>query len=216
MKLLKKLVTAAIAGCMALSLSACSDTTWVYEFDGEKIPSGLYIGYTISAYSQVSQQEGYDANIKDIFKQTINGKSTYQWIKDTAKQECAMYAVYEKKFNELGLSFSEDDISALDSSLKSNWDSLGTVYEKNGVSKASYRKLLESSKRESMIFSKYYGEGGLEEVKKEDLLAHFKENFASVNIFRMALYTGSDLTDEQKKSNEKTKTDSEKYLKMLN
>lgn len=216
MKLFKKLFAAALAACMALSLAACSDTTWVYDFGGEKIPSGVYIAYTMVAYQQVPQQEDYDSAITDVMKQTIEGKSAEEWIKAEAKESCARYVAIEQKFAELGMSLSEEDEAEIDSVLDSNWAAYGPIYEKNGVSEESYRKLMVSSKKESLLFTKYYDKDGIEEVGNEDLLAHFKENFASVNIFRMALYTNDDLTEDQQAENEKTVKLAEEYVNMLN
>lgn len=216
MKLLKRLLTTGLALCMAFAMTACSDTTWVFDVGGTKIPSGLYLAYTINAYQMIPSQADYDSTETDIMKQVIEGKKASDWIKESAKEDCIRYAALEAEYAKQGMTLSEEDKTAVDASVTNLWENYGPVFERNGVSKESYRKLLESTKRETALFTKYYDKGGVEEVKNEDLVAHFKESFASVNIFRMALFTGSDVTDEQKTSNEETVTRAAEYVRMMN
>ena len=74
MKLWKRIAAALLAVCMTLPFAACSgDTSWVYDYDDIQITSGMYIAFTMSAYSQVSQQDDYDSE-KSILDQTIEDK----------------------------------------------------------------------------------------------------------------------------------------------
>jgi len=215
MKLLKKLAAILIAGCMALSLAACSDTTWVYDFGGEKIPAALYIAYTMQAYRSIYSQDDYDSAITDMMEQTIEGQSAKDWIEQEARESCARYVAIANKCAELGVTLTEEEEAEVDSVLEANWAYLGANYEENGVSRETFRKMLKSSSLQSKLFTSYYDKGGVEEVPTEDLTAHFKENFATVNLFRLPYFTNED-TDEKKQDNEETLARAEEYVKQLN
>lgn len=214
MKRLKKLALGAVALIMAAALSACSDTSWVFDYSGEKIPAALYIAYTMTAYQQIPYHEEFSSS-NEILKQTLEGKDATAWIKDEARKSSARYAAVLKKWNELEMSFTEEEDASLTLMLDASWANSGPVFERNGVSKETYRKLWESSRREEKLFTKYYDKDGIEEVKNEDLMVHFQENFASVAIFRMALYQGDDLTEAQLTENERTQERAQEYVEML-
>lgn len=216
MKIFSRIVAAVLAVCMILPFTACSgDTSWVYDYDGEKINGGLYIAFTISAYTQVSTHEDYDSE-KDLFDQTLDDKTTEQWIKDRAAEMADEYVATNRKFDELGLSLTESEKNEVKNSVDSVWEMYGTMYEENGVGKTSYQKLVETQQKRQKIFMKYYGEGGLEEVPVEQLEKHFKENFASVNIFSITLNSGDSLTDEQKTENEEREKKAQEYVDLIN
>lgn len=214
MKRLKKLALSAAALILAAALSACSDTTWVFDYSGEKIPAALYIAYTMSAYQQIPYHEDFDST-RDILDQAIEGKDAKTWIQDEARESSARYVALLNKCRELGVDFTEEEANSITTMLDASWENAGAVFERNGVSKETYRKVWESSRREDLLFTKYYDKGGIEEVKNEDLMAHFRENFASVAIFRMALYQGSDLTEDQQAENQRTQERAQEYVNML-
>lgn len=217
MKIWKKLFAGALAAMMMLSMTACSDTTWVFDYNGEKIPSGLYIAYTMNAYASVSSQEGYDSSITDVMKQTVNGKAAKEWIQEEAKSYCSQFMAVQKKFDELGLELTEEDQSSIDSTIDAVWPSVGTIYEQNGVSQSTYRKIIENGTKKTKIFDKYYNaDNGIEPVSDESLQVQFKENYALVNSVSVSLKTGDDLSDEDKAENEERKAKAEEYLKLIN
>ncbi len=216
MKIFSRIVAAVLAVCMILPFTACSgDTSWVYDYDGEKINGGLYIAFTISAYTQVSAHEDYDSK-KDIFEQKLDDKTAEQWIKDKAAEMADEYIATNRKFDELGLSLTDSEKNEVKNSVDNVWSMYGAMYEDNGVGKESYQKLVETQQKRQKIFMKYYGEGGLEEVPVEQLEKHFKENFASVNIFSISLNSGDKLTDEKKKENEEREKKAKEYVDLIN
>lgn len=223
MKYIKKGLAAVLAAVMLLSFTGCN-TSWVFDYDGTKIPAGLYIGYTIAAYGNLSSQEGYSDTITDPMKQTVNGMSAKEWIKQDARSSCNAYIAVERKFEELGLTLSEDEMATIDSNTEAAWEAqidangttLGELYEDNGVSKETYRKMLISSSKLNSIFQKYYGEGGLQEIPVENLTAHFEENYASINALSIVITEGDNLTDAQIEANEERQEKMDTYLKWIN
>lgn len=210
MKIIRRIFAAVLVACTAISITACQDTSWVYDYQGTKIPAGLYIAQEMTAYAQAQSHSEIDAEV-NLFKQQIEGKSTEQWILDETKALSDRYAAIDKKFNELGLSLSEKDFNIIENNMQA-WDSLKATYEKNGVGEKSYRLLIESQRKQRLIFDAYYEEGGIEEVKNENLLLHFKENFASVNLLKVSLETSDEeLTEEQQEKNKELKVKVEEW-----
>lgn len=216
MKLMKKIVAVVVLVCTMLSLTACQDTTWVYDYNGKKITSGLYIAFTMDAYSKAMYHEDLDSSIKNLMKQTLDGKNAKQWIIDTAKDTADHFIAIENKFDELGLTLSESDQKIIQNNTDQLWEQYGQYYEPNGVSKSSMNLITINQQKESLIFEKYYGKGGIEEVTNDKLLVHFKENFASINMFKITLETGDNLTEGQKANNKALKEKAYEYVKLIN
>lgn len=219
MKLITRITAVIIVVCTAISLTACADTTWAYDYSGSKISSGLYIANTMVAYAQAQNHKDIKTDQKDLFKQTLDGKNAKQWIIDEAKKNCDRYMAIEKKFDELSLTLTDQDKNIIDQSTKSGWSTLGAIYEQNSVSEDTYRLMMTNQVKQQRIFEKYYSKGGLEEVPNDNLLVHFKENFASINMFNIMLNVaeeGKELTEEEKAENEKVRENAEAAVKAIN
>lgn len=216
MKVWKKALTGFLAGCLMLSMTACSDTTWVFDYDGEKIPSGVYLEMTMEAYDSAADHEDIDSEITDMFQQTLDGKNAKQWIIDEARKLADNYIAIQHKFDELGLTLSEEDLDTINAGVEMVWKSYSELYEKNGVGKNSYQLALTNGTKMQKVFDKYYAEGGLEEVSEADLKEYYNENFVNVNVFTVSLSTGDDLTDEQKADNEARLASVDEYVTTLN
>lgn len=218
MKLFKKILALAMVLSMTLSLVACSDTSWVYDYNGKKLPSGAYISFTMDATANAEMHEDINKDIKDLFKQTLEGKKAKQWIIDEAKVLSDQYMAIENKFDELGLSFTEKEQNEIDQAVKTAWEQYQSLYLQNGVNQKTYAALVANKKKSSLIFDKYYGTGGIEEVPNDKLLVHFKDNFANVNMFGMPMAKPDDetKTEEAKKKNEEIKAKADEYVKLYN
>lgn len=223
MKLTKRLIALLLSVLMLFSLTACADTTWAYETENSKITAGVYLAYQLDAYARaenlVKSQEDGAEKAKALFKQTIDDVPVEEWIKTEAKNACMQYLAVEAKFEELGLELSEKDHNVIDQTMKTYWPFIQEVYENNGVAEKSYRMVLENTQKRSEIFTKYYDEGGIEEVSRDDLYAHFKDNYASVNMFGVKLNKaaeGEELTDEEKKENEDLVKRAQEFVDMIN
>lgn len=217
MKLSKKISAAVLALCMIFSLTACADTTWVYNYDGKVITSGVYLAMTVSAYSEAAS-EVTDTQA-ELLTQKIEEKPVKDWISDRAKVLCDEYIAVENKFTEMGLSLSESDNNEIDQSVKVIWETYGAMFEENGVGQKSYRMVLENNKKSQLIFSKHYGTDGPEAVTDDALEVHYRENFASVNMLTLSKIlpiTGEELTDEQETQNNELRELAEKYVERIN
>lgn len=223
MKLTKRIIALLLAALMLFSLTACADTTWAYENENGNITAGVYLAYQLDAYARaeslIKAEEDGAEKAKALLKQTIEDVPVEEWIKKETERACMQYLAVEAKFAELGLELSEKDNNVIDQTLKTYWPYIQSVYENNGVAEKSYRKVLENTQKRSEIFTKYYDEGGIEEVSRDDLYAYFKDNYASVNIFGVSLNTaedGEELTAEQKAENEKLVKRADEFAEMIN
>ncbi len=202
MKLLKRLSCFIVAMSVALSCASCSpDTTWAFDYEGTRINSGMYIGFSMSAYMQASYMVSDPT--QDLLTQYIEEKPAKDWILDKTRELSDRFVVVENEFEKLGLELSEDDVKAIDAQLKSTWDSSGSIYEENGVGKNSYRKILENSRKEQALFDAYYGEGGPEEVTEDDMFEYFKDEYAVMNVITF----NKSKTDEEETDTDEEETD---------
>lgn len=188
MKRLKRQMkmTAAVTALMvSLSLASCNqDTTWTYrtEDGAYEVTSGMYVGMSISAYNSGYSQTDVDTS-KPLYDQQIGSVDALTWVQQEADNLAKKYLAVDSKFDEYGLSFTEDEQSYIDSYIEYYWNYLGETYEDEGCGQASYTKLMTNSFKESQLFYHIYGEGGEREVTEEELRDLFNQQYAHVNVF---------------------------------
>lgn len=188
MKRLKRQMkmTAAVTALMvSLSLASCNqDTTWTYrtEDGAYEVTSGMYVGMSISAYNSGYSQTDVDTS-QPLYDQQIGSVDALTWVQQEVDNLAKKYLAVETKFEEYGLSFTEEEQSYIDSYIEYYWNYLGSSYEDEGCGQESYTKLMTNSFKESQLFYHIYGEGGEREVTEEELRDLFNQQYAHVNIF---------------------------------
>lgn len=188
MKRLKRQMkmTAAVTALMvSLSLASCDqDTTWTYrtEDGAYEVTSGMYVGMSISAYNSGYSQTDVDTS-QPLYDQQIGSVDALTWVQQEVDNLAKKYLAVETKFEEYGLSFTEEEQSYIDSYIEYYWNYLGSSYEDEGCGQESYTKLMTNSFKESQLFYHIYGEGGEREVTEEELRDLFNQQYAHVNIF---------------------------------
>lgn len=188
MKRLKRQMkmTAAVTALMvSLSLASCNqDTTWTYrtEDGAYEVTSGMYVGMSISAYNSGYSQTDVDTS-QPLYDQQIGSVDALTWVQQEVDNLAKKYLAVETKFEEYGLSFTEEEQSYIDSYIEYYWEYLGSSYEDEGCGQESYTKLMTNSFKESQLFYHIYGEGGEREVTEEELRDLFNQQYAHVNIF---------------------------------
>ena len=174
MKRLKRQMkmTAAVTALMvSLSLASCNqDTTWTYrtEDGAYEVTSGMYVGMSISAYNSGYSQTDVDTS-QPLYDQQIGSVDALTWVQQEVDNLAKKYLAVETKFEEYGLSFTEEEQSYIDSYIEYYWNYLGSSYEDEGCGQESYTKLMTNSFKESQLFYHIYGEGGEREVTEEEL-----------------------------------------------
>lgn len=202
MKWMKKIASGALALLMAASLTACGgDTSWAYRSENATVTSGMYVGLSIQALNSAFAVDGYDSS-KSPFKQDLEGKDGTQWIQDKAAELSREYLAVEEKFQEMGLSFTDEEESSFNNNVELYWTTLrmSSTYEGEGCSKESFTKILRNSAKKNKIFEAVYGEGGEKEVPVDELKTIFTTDYAKGTYITVSLtdsdgnaLTGADL-----------------------
>lgn len=188
MSKLKKVIAAVMAAMMIFTMTACKDTTWSVKNGETTIPVGVYIYYQNEAISNATQKVPSDS--QDMFKETIEEKDAVTWINDETKRLMNEHVVIVNKFDEMGLTFSEEEIKQIDVTLNNSWDSYQDYYESMGISKSSAKIAIESMYKYNKVFNAIYGEGGTQEVKESEVKNYLDDNYARVKYIAIQLKDG--------------------------
>lgn len=189
MSLSKKISAAAAASLIALSLASCGkDTTWGANIDGTQLRAGMLIYFQSNAVSEASQYMAEGDT--DVLAITIEDKPAKEWINDKVVKDMREYVAVEKKFEELGLSFEENEDKAVSNTVDQWWEYVSEYFEGIGVSKQSYLDAALNSKKRSMIFDHYYAEGGELAVPDDEIKNYLTENNARIKYIAMPLKDG--------------------------
>ncbi len=200
----------------ALSFAGCSqNVNYAMEIDGEKIAAGLYILYSGQALNDAEakvREENPDLKTTEegfsYYDQKVGDMDFGDYVKQEAENYCKRHIAIEKLYDELNIKLEEDESDDLSKSIANQWDygvsswassltylgnhkTLGSYYESIGVSKSSFREFVTNSLKASKIFTYYYGEGGIEEVSKEEKEQWLDENYSLVRYFGVSI-TDSD------------------------
>lgn len=215
MSLLKRSAAAAAALLMTFSLASCGkDTSWGAEIDGTQLRAGILIYYQSSAMSEAYSLVGSTGEETDILNETIEEKPAKEWINDKAVEHMQEYAAFEHKFDELGLSFENNEDQIVTATAEQWWEYLSDSYESIGVSKQTYIDIGINSQKEAAIFDYYYGEGGEKAVSENEIKTYLTDNNARIKYMAMDLKDaeGNVLKSEDKEDRKKM---AEEYIERL-
>lgn len=158
---------------------------------------------------------------KDYFDQKVDGKAFDEYLSDYALTATKEYAAVVDKFNELGLTLSDEDIKSINDSISSTWDSQGEFYESEGISKESVKLALKGSKMREELFDHYYAEGGEEAVSDDEMVKYLDDNYLrykSISFAKTKASTDSSSsatdssTDSADAANEEAKAKRDEFL----
>lgn len=219
-----KKITAALTAALlcTASLTACSDTSYVMTAGDSKINAGIYIYNELTEMSYQMTMMYYQKGIKkDYFDQKVDGKAFDEYLSDYALTATKEYAAVVDKFNELGLTLSDEDIKSINDSISSTWDSQGEFYESEGISKESVKLALKGSKMRDELFDHYYAEGGEEAVSDDEMVKYLDDNYLrykSISFAKTKASTDSSSsatdssTDSADAANEEAKAKRDEFL----
>lgn len=219
-----KKITAALTAALlgTASLTSCSDTSYVMTAGDSKINAGIYIYNELTEMSYQMTMMYYQNGIKkDYFDQKVDGKAFDEYLSDYALTATKEYAAVVDKFNELGLTLSDEDIKSINDSISSTWDSQGEFYESEGISKESVKLALKGSKMREELFDHYYAEGGEEAVSDDEMVKYLDDNYLrykSISFAKTKASTDSSSsatdssTDSADAANEEAKAKRDEFL----
>ncbi len=206
---IKKIAALGCAAAMVSSLTACGEkTTWGAVIDGVQIPAGVFIYYLDTANYEARQKlneqtdtsadlspEGAAAQSSEtvtlpLYSSQIDGVDSKQWIYDRATELMQEYAAVEAKFDEYGLTLSDDDKQSAQVYLDQIWDYAGDYYTSMGVSENSYKSIFLNSSKKQKLFETIYSEGGERAVSDDEIKTYLDENYALINYIDVELKDG--------------------------
>ncbi len=225
MKHFKKLVAAICAVAITLSVAGCADVSTIGSIDDQTINAGIYLLYEQSAISE-AQQEVDDqltamgtssSKIENFsyYNYNVQDKTFSQYVQDRTLEQVKQYVAIQKKFEELGLTLTDEEKSEVTTSAKKMWDteityygySTGTTYGENyenaGISRKSYEAVQLVNKMSNKVFDAYYEENGISATDEKDIATYFYDNYGRFQIIQVSLTEGNGdkiTTDEGKKA----------------
>lgn len=218
MKILKRLSTTLIVIVMLISMTSCTDKSWIIKTDDTTVPIGIYIYYMSVAYSEAYSK--VEDSSTDVLKQEIEGQNASDWIEEQALLSCKKLVEVEKRFNDRGLSFSEEELSTAESTTNSQWNKYGKAFEGFGISKESFNRASTLySMRVSKLFDATYGEDGTQSVSDEELKDYFLNNYTNYKYFSKALTKqdeNGDIVEMSQEEIQQVKNQFENYASQLN
>lgn len=195
MSFLKKCAAFLLAGVMALSCAACAaDTTWIMKKGELEMPAGVYLNNLMQSYFEATME--VEDPSKDVLKQTIDGKDASEWIKEQALNATKESMALCDKFNQLGLSFSEQELATCQTQAKSYYEQAGDNLEKNGISQNSIELLYQITYMKTKVFDAIYGEGGEQEVSEQEMRDYYNENYIKMAVQTFSFPAEPQLTED--------------------
>lgn len=189
MKAVKKLVAILLAACMTLTLTSCGNTTWIAkDNNGFTVPVGAYTYYVYYTYTMLLSQGVITAGADLEKTEVSDGKNAQDFINELALDNVKYLIELEHRFNEAGLTITDEQKAALELETDSDGTIAGTQYAaneefftKNGVAKSSV--VLASldgglaGLKEELLYEHQYGENGVTPITMDEIKQYYADNY---------------------------------------
>ena len=193
MSIFKKAAAAATAVMLAASCTACGyNTRSALTVDGYSVPAGIYIYFMNNAYNEAISkltEENADLDTTDekaVKALPLEGKDVTTWIQDRATEMCVDFVATEKKFDEFGLTLTDEDKNYVEMMMSYYWNA--DSMEPMGVSEDSFKKVVTSTYKSQAVFDHYYGIGeGELGVTEEEVTDYYADEHIRAQFVRMSL-----------------------------
>lgn len=187
LKKVKKIIAGISALVIMVTATACgSDTKWAVEYNDYEARAGIFLYYQMSSYYDAvntitEENPDFDTtDTKALKASTVEDTPIVEWIQNDAIEKVKIYLQVIKQFDELELSLTDEEQSAVDGVTDSYWEYYGEYYAKNGIGKESFGDINIYSYKRNYVFDYYYGTGGVEEVDVQELKDYYEDNNARV------------------------------------
>lgn len=202
MSIKSRIAAIVLSAVMTVSLASCGEATRYAAKSGDySIPTGVYVVGLIEGFDSFAlNDETYKPNDAAYWQTQVDGVTIEQKVTDYAKDYVYTYLAVEKKFDELGLTISEEELAAANKSFDDQWESLKSLYEPNGCGKESFVQATLNQYKRYRIFNELYKIGGEKEVPDAEVDEYIKQNFSLVKFTAASFYNadGTVMTDEEK------------------
>ena len=182
----KRIVASFLLALMLVSLlmtTGCSK--YIMTANGEKMKAGyysFYVHWQRDYYKEILKGMNYDIN-SYIDSQYSETETVRQAIVSSAKSEYLAFVVVSKKFDELGLTLTEEQKKQIEAQYQEDWIKIyGEAGMKNvlktlGLNKEEFLNLLAVEYKSDALLEYYYGENGQSPITEQDKKDYFAENY---------------------------------------
>ncbi len=183
--MLKKIAAFALTAVLAVAMFTGCGKNYesVVTIDGVSITAGEYLYAQFQAYT-AAQQKVEDG--KNLLKETIDEMSAEEWIHQQTIKNLRMHVWAEKKYDEMGLTLSQQSSDYANQNAEMYWSILGEQYIDNGIGLETYKKFSINNIKSNEIFATLYGENGEKAPSNDEYNKYISENFARVNGFAVS------------------------------
>ena len=215
MKIFKKAVALLLCVAFIFTLAACHGKDEVAISSGDyEITSAMYSYYLVTADGEAKAKvdESADTEAKGFsyYKQTIDGKKFEDYVKDLALEKCLYHITLQKLADEAGVKLDDEAAKGYKSTAEYYWNyGYSTVMTENGVSYATYEKIMLNDALYALLFENKYGEKGKEAISDKDIAAALSDNYAGVYMLSI------DYSDDEKADTKELKEELKKYQDRL-
>lgn len=187
MKRIKTVSLIVLSAMILMMISACSNVSYIATIDNEKMPVGtyaFYAHYTRDNYQSNLSYYGVTDFTAALTEQADStGTKLYAYIINETKSSYIQHILTERKFEEYGLSLTDEQTAELDESFQSTWvDSQGIekfteICKTLGLTSAEFKDILSVSYKQVQLMNYLFGEGGIYEITEEELQNKYSEGY---------------------------------------
>ncbi|MBQ1966144.1 MAG: hypothetical protein II348_05650 [Clostridia bacterium] len=181
----KKLIAALLLTVLMTSLVLTGCSASIMTANGEKMKTGyysFYVHWQRDYYKEMLKGYGYDitSSMDSYFTQT---ETVRQAIVSSAKTQYLTFVIVTKKFEELGLSLTEEQTNEIQKQYDEEWIK---VYGEKGMknilktlklSKDEFLNLLAVEYKSDALLEYYYGPEGITPITEKDKKDYYNNNY---------------------------------------
>lgn len=194
MKVFSKVLAGILAVAMMFSLTSCGDNSWVYEYDGEKVTSGVYLAMLLDAYYTVADYDEFEevtSAEEFISSTTADGVPVEDEIVKIANESVAQTLYAKSEFIKAGAEIPEDELNSMVSYADSTYSTYSGLYDVNGVGIESYKAYYTDICYYDQYFLYLYGDkyenGGSKAPTTQEYLDYYKDNYVSFYVISASM-----------------------------
>ncbi len=187
MKKIKLISICLVAVLLVSLLAACGDTSYIMSVENTKYPVGPYAFYAYYMRDTYDAQYYYyyGSRLTDVLNSEIdeNGTKFYEALNQSIQEQYIAYIIVSEKFDQLGLTLSEEEIAAVEESYQTGYvESYGSEWpaklQAMQLTAEEFKDLLAVNYKNEAIVDYYFGEGGEKEIFDTDMKLTFNSNYA--------------------------------------
>ena len=196
-KPLKKLAALSLALLILLAGCQTADTTWAFELEGERLPSGAYILFQNQAlinatdrlyqdwlaWDRSEDREGpepafiFDLSPSEMLSVEIDGMAMRDWVVIEGQRLARRHFAVLSLLDEYEIEVDPALLAQADAAARREYQQSEASFREIGVAESSLALTYRSSVSLNALFEGLYGEEGAQPVPEAEIRAYFDENF---------------------------------------